>query len=98
MDQQYSVTAMYSMFPWDSPYDENGNLVPHRYSGWVNAAQTNYLVDLQWNHSSSRNMEFMGNFDFDIKITDWLAFSSVNNYRYISYASKATPILVLTVD
>ncbi len=88
VDQQYSVTAMYSMFPWDSPYDENGNLVPHRYSGWVNAAQTNYLVDLQWNHSSSRNMEFMGNFDFDIKITDWLAFSSVNNYRYISYASE----------
>ena len=87
-DQQYSVTAMYSMFPWDSPYDENGDLVPHRYSGWVNAAQTNYLVDLQWDHSSSRNMEFMGNFDFDIKLTDWLTFSSVNNYRYISYASE----------
>lgn len=87
-DQQYSVTAMYSMFPWDSPYDENGDLVPHRYSGWINAAQTNYLVDLQWNHSSSRNLEFMGNFDFDIKFTDWLTFSSVNNYRYISYASE----------
>ena len=87
-DQQYSVTSMYSMLPWDSPYDENGGLVPHRYSGWVNSAQTNYLVDLQWDHSSSRNLEFMGNFDFDIKITDWLTFSSVNNYRYISYASE----------
>lgn len=88
-DQQYSVTSMYSMLPWDSPYDENGGLVPHRYSGWVNSAQTNYLVDLQWDHSSSRNLEFMGNFDFDIKITDWLTFSSVNNYRYISYASES---------
>ena len=29
-DAQYSVSAMYSMFPWDSPYDENGNLFPDR--------------------------------------------------------------------
>ncbi len=24
-DRQYSVGAMYSMLPWDNPYDENGN-------------------------------------------------------------------------
>lgn len=70
-DRQYSVTAMYSMLPWDSPYDENGNLVPHRYSGWVNSQQTNYLYDLQWNYSESTYYEFMGSFDFDVKITDW---------------------------
>ncbi|WP_455672990.1 SusC/RagA family TonB-linked outer membrane protein [Phocaeicola sp.] len=81
-DRQYSVTAMYSMLPWDSPYDENGALVPHQYKGWVNNTATNYLYDLQWNHSESRYYEFSGNFDFDIKITDWLTFSSVNNYRY----------------
>lgn len=84
-DQQYSTTAMYSNLPWDSPYDKNGNLVPHRYSGWVNSASTNYLYDLQWNHSSNKNYEFNGNMDFDIRITDWLTFSSVNNYRYINY-------------
>lgn len=27
----------------------------------------------------------MGNLDFDIRITDWLSFSSVNNYKYIGY-------------
>ena len=26
--------------------------------------------------------EFMGNFDFDIKFTDWLTFASVNSYKY----------------
>src|SRR5574344_2927451 len=26
-DRQYSVSAMYSNLPWDSPYDKNGNLV-----------------------------------------------------------------------
>ena len=73
---------MYSMLPWDSPYDKDGNLVPHRYSGWVNTQQTNYLYDLQWNYSESKYYEFMGSLDFDIKITDWLTFSSVNNYKY----------------
>ena len=86
-DRQYSVTAMYSMLPWDSPYDEKGNLVPHRYSGWVNSQQTNYLYDLQWNHSESRQYEFSGNLDFDVKITDWLTFSSVNNYRYTNLST-----------
>ena len=45
-DKQYSVGAMYSMMPWDSPYDENGNLVPNYYDGWVNSKATNYLNDL----------------------------------------------------
>jgi TonB-linked SusC/RagA family outer membrane protein len=87
-DRQYSTTAMYSNLPWDSPYDESGNLVPHRSSSWVNSASTNYLYDLQWNHSSNKNYEFMGNMDFDIELTDWLTFSSVNNYRYNSYKAK----------
>lgn len=87
-DSQYSTTAMYSNLPWDSPYDESGNLVPHRYSGWVNSASTNYLYDLQWNHAANTNYEFMGNFDFDIRLTDWLTFSSVNNYRYNTYSAE----------
>ena len=87
-DRQYSTTAMYSNLPWDSPYDESGNLVPHRYSGWVNAQNTNYLYDLQWNHSENTNYELMGNLDFDVKLTDWLTFSSVNNYRYNTYAAS----------
>jgi len=88
-DRQYSVTAMYSNLPWDSPYDKNGDLVPHRYSGWVNSANTNYLYDLQWNHGENTNYELMGNFDFDIEITEWLTFSSVNNYRYNTYAESS---------
>ncbi|WP_454881756.1 SusC/RagA family TonB-linked outer membrane protein [Sphingobacterium detergens] len=87
-DRQYSTGAMYVNLPWDSPYDANGNLVPHRYSGWVNGSQTNYLYDLQWNKSANTNYEFMGNLDFDVKITDWLTFSSINNYRYNSYSSS----------
>ena len=81
-DRQYSTTAMYSNLPWDSPYKADGSLVGHRSSSWVNSASTNYLYDLQWNHGGSKNYEFMGNMDFDVRLTDWLTFSSVNNIRY----------------
>ena len=82
-DKQYSVGAMYSMMPWDSPYDENGNLVPNNYSGWVNSKATNYLNDLAaGDYSTSTTYDLSGGLDFDIKITPWLTFSSVNNYSY----------------
>ncbi|WP_343531475.1 TonB-dependent receptor [Pedobacter sp.] len=88
-DRQYSVTSMYSNLPWDSPYDANGNLVPHRSSLWVNSVGTNYLYDLQWNHGANTNYEFMGNFDFDIKINKNFTFASVNNYRFNTYSSNS---------
>lgn len=85
-DAQYDYTAKYTMFPWDSPYDEDGNLVPDRYSGWVDSSDLNYLNALSYgNHTTQKMYEFSGNFDFDIKITDWLTFTSVNNYRWSGY-------------
>ena len=86
-DREYSVSAMYSMLPWDSPYDADGKPAPHMYSGWVNSNSTNYIRDLQWNHAEGRNYEFMGNLDFDARITPWLTFSSVNNYKYVHSTS-----------
>ena len=82
-DKQYSVGAMYSMMPWDSPYDEEGNLVPNYYSGWVNSKATNYLNDLAaGDYSTSTTYDLAGGLDFDIQIAPWLTFSSVNNYSY----------------
>ena len=82
-DKQYSVGAMYSMMPWDSPYDENGNLVPNYNAGWVNSKATNYLNDLAaGDYSTSTTYDLSGGLDFDIKIAPWLTFSSVNNYSY----------------
>ncbi len=88
-NRQYSVSAMYSNLPWDSPFDENGDIVGHRSSKWVNSNSTNYIYDLQYNFSESTTYEFMGNLDFDIKFTDWLTFSSVNNIKAQLYASKS---------
>ena len=85
-DSQYDYTAKYTMFPWDSPYDEDGNLVPDRYSGWVDSSDLNYLNSISYgNHTARKTYEFSGNYAFDIKITDWLTFTSVNNYRWTGY-------------
>lgn len=88
-DAQRSVGAMYSMLPWDSPYDADGNLVGHRSPLWVNSNSTNYMYDLQWNNSSTNRTEISANFDFDVRFTDYLTFVSVNNFRQTQYSTAS---------
>jgi TonB-linked SusC/RagA family outer membrane protein len=87
-DRQYTVSSMYSKLPWDSPYLEDGTPTPHRSDTWVNSNSTNYLYDLQWNKTANTRYSFMGNLDFDIRLTDWLSFSSVNNFTWDDYANS----------
>jgi len=89
MDQQADMGSLYGNMPWDSPYDDEGNLLgmgPN--PTWVNSTGSNYMYDLQWNYNKTIGYEFMGSMDFDIKITDWLTFASVNNYRYLNSTRK----------
>ncbi len=89
MDQQASMEALYGNMPWDSPYDAEGNLLGNSPNPtWVNTSGSNYMYDLQWNFKKVTGYEFMGNLDFDVKITDWLTFASVNNYRYLNSTRK----------
>lgn len=89
MDQQADISSLYGNMPWDSPYDAEGNLLgigPN--PTWVNSTGSNYMYDLQWNYNKTIGYEFTGSMDFDIKITDWLTFASVNNYRYLNSTRK----------
>lgn len=89
INRQHSIGAMYTNLPWDSPYDESGNLIQEQIpTHWIAQDKYNYQYDLQWNYTKSVRYDAMANFDFDIKITDWLTFASVNNYRYISNVTK----------
>ncbi|MEG1008051.1 MAG: TonB-dependent receptor, partial [Bacteroides sp.] len=90
MNKQHSVGAMYSCLPWDSPYDEEGRLYQESQpKAWISPKMGNYLYNLQWDQTETTAYEFMGSFDFDIEITKWLTFSSVNNYKYGSSAQKS---------
>ena len=88
-DKQRSTSAMYSMLPWDSPYDANGKIVGNKSPMWVNSNSTNYLYELQYNWSKYDSYAFNGNFDFDLYLTDWLTFSSVNSYRWNTHQDKS---------
>jgi TonB-linked SusC/RagA family outer membrane protein len=86
-DQQHDVGSMYGNLPWDNPYitTEDGTeeiLGNGAKPTWVNTKGSNYLYDQQWNFVESVSYEVMANFDFDIKFTDYLSFSSVNNYKF----------------
>lgn len=87
-DRQRSTDAMYSMLPWDSPYDANGKIVGNKSSSWVNSNSTNYLYELQYNWSKYDSYAFNGSFDFDLYLTNWLTFSSVNSYRWKTNLDK----------
>ena len=87
-NREHSVTAMYRNLPWDNPCLEDGSLTPHYSPTWVNN-WTNYMYDLQWNHSGSTTYTFLGNLDFDVKFTDWLSFSSVNSFNYDEWQHQA---------
>lgn len=89
MDNQASMSSLYGNLPWDSPYDENGDLVGNAPNPtWVNTSGSNYMYDKQWDYNKTIGYEFMGNFDFDIKLMNSLTFSSVNNYRYTNSTRK----------
>ncbi|BFM44347.1 TonB-dependent receptor [Flavobacterium sp. CFS9] len=82
-DKQHDVGAMYRNLPWDSPYLPDGSLVGNAPNPtWVNTTGSNYLYDLQWNFSESENYNVRSNLDFDVRLTKWLTFASVNNYIF----------------
>lgn len=77
-----ALAAMYTNLPWDSPYDENGDLLQvYRPTTWIASDKYNYLFDQQWNYIRETKYEATANMDFDIRFTDWLTFASVNSYN-----------------
>ena len=90
-NQQHSLYAMLTYMPWDSPYDEEGNIInpQENGTGWIGRDNSNYLYDLQWNYSENQEFNLYTNFDFEYKITDHLKFISTNSYTMFRYDSKS---------
>ncbi|WP_172277142.1 SusC/RagA family TonB-linked outer membrane protein [Chryseobacterium sp. LAM-KRS1] len=86
-DRQGSLYQMYLNMPWDNPKAPDGSLInPNSYSGtWYGRDYSNYLYDLQWNYGKSNQLDLIGNFDAEIKFTDYLKFVTTNNVTYRNY-------------
>lgn len=86
-DRQGSLYQMYLNMPWDNPRYSNGDLVNPNAPNitWYGRDYTNYLYDLQWNYGKSNQLDLLGNFDAEIKLTDYLKFVTTNNVTYKNY-------------
>ncbi|TKG89041.1 SusC/RagA family TonB-linked outer membrane protein [Puteibacter caeruleilacunae] len=88
--------ALYSSFtylPWDNPYFEDGSLKTGRSEvdgqQWYGRSQSNFLFSRQYNYSKSRSMQYMTDLGVEIKLTDWLTFSSNNRLRTTTGRSES---------
>ncbi|MBS2211122.1 SusC/RagA family TonB-linked outer membrane protein [Carboxylicivirga mesophila] len=72
----------YLMLPWDNPYHEDGSikLITSDDSSieWYSRYQLNPLYDQQYNYTQSKNYQYMSDLKLELKLTDWLSFSSAN--------------------
>ncbi|MEH0153152.1 TonB-dependent receptor [Limibacter armeniacum] len=91
--RQHSLYALYRNMPWDNPYDEEGNPVNAQEVQWYGRDNSNYLYDLQWNYGENEIVNLIGNFDFEMELTDGLKFISTNNLSYYTsvYTSYTDP-------
>ena len=70
---------------WDAIFEEDG-VTPRNPrapgSNWWSSNQTNHMYDRQFYTSNTKNMYTTGDLSLNIKITDWMKFSSSNRLRY----------------
>jgi TonB-linked SusC/RagA family outer membrane protein len=75
MNLYYAYTSM----PWDNPYDENGKVRSFKTaSGIWSKDKINPIQAAQNSELSNKSFSFDYDLDFNIKILDWLNFSSTN--------------------
>lgn len=81
--------TLYTLLPFDNPYYADGSIVnPKNLKDdrkWYGRDESNYMYDAQWNYSYKKTMSIQGSFDFDIRFTDWLSFSSTNSYQIVNW-------------
>ncbi|WP_171595019.1 SusC/RagA family TonB-linked outer membrane protein [Marinifilum caeruleilacunae] len=98
--KQHSVYAMYHYLPWDSPYNLDGSVrkgdegtasLENGTDGdfWIGRDGSNYMYNLQWNWSQSRNVGGDVNMGLEYKIAPFLTFESTNNYNYKHYFGES---------
>ncbi|MCE4565859.1 SusC/RagA family TonB-linked outer membrane protein [Maribellus sp. CM-23] len=82
------LSYAYLMLPWDNPYNEDGSI--KKVTGndespvWYSRDKINPLYDRQFNYNKSRSAQYMSDFRLELKLTDWLTFSSGNRLHTIN--------------
>ncbi|WP_370175044.1 SusC/RagA family TonB-linked outer membrane protein [Leeuwenhoekiella palythoae] len=92
-NRQHSLYALYTYMPWDTPTDINGTIINPQdlESGqiWYGRDNANYLYNLQYNYSNSRELNLFSNMDLEYQILPDLKFISTNSVTFY-YADGMT--------
>jgi len=83
----YDYMSMYYSYlnlPWDNPFDANGKpvFVDGHTKGWWSRDDINPLHSIDNSEYSSKGVGFDYDFVLDVKILEWLSFSSSNRLSY----------------
>jgi len=85
----------YLLLPWDNPYFEDGSLKVGRTEVdgmlWYGRDQENPLYNRQYNYIKSRSTQYMTDLGLEIKLTDWLKFTS--NNRLLTSTSRSENLI-----
>lgn len=90
-NRQHDIYTMNTNMPWDSPYDENGELVNPLVdnSEWFGRDQNNYLYDLQWNYSKGNRLNLSTDLGLEYDILPNLKFISTNSFNLFYSQGKS---------
>ncbi len=81
------LSYAYLMLPWDNPYNDDGSIrkiTGNESSGWYSRDKFNPLYDRQFNYNKSRSAQYMSDLRLELKLTDWLTFSSGNRLHTLN--------------
>ncbi len=78
--QYNSLYDAYLYLPWDNPYDADGNprFIDATSSDWYSRDKRNYVHSSSYNSDEGKGLAVNGDVVLNIRMTDWLSFSSSN--------------------
>lgn len=83
----------YVLLPWDNPYFEDGTVKVGRTNVdgvvWYGRDQWNPLYSRQFNYSKSRNLQYTSDLGVEIKLANWLTFTSTNRLMTTALRSES---------
>lgn len=92
--QEGTLAQYYNNMPWDPAFESDG-VTPYNPSGlgntWIGNARSNHFYNVEHQSDITRNNRFGGDLQLDVKLTDWMKFSTSNRVTY--HGSKWNQVL-----
>ncbi|GAA4305271.1 TonB-dependent receptor [Compostibacter hankyongensis] len=86
--QEGEMSQFYNNMPWDSAFEADG-VTPYNPlkagSHWIGNAKSNYFYNIRHQNDITRNGHLNADLQLDIKLADWISFSTKNRIGFSGY-------------